>query len=151
MVQHNLLSPNKYKVVIERFPTVDMFTQRVPLPSVTLGSSMYYTNQDTDIKLPGDKIEYEDLIISLLVDKDLNGIIEILKWIQSAATSDNHMDMLSQISIQTLTNNSNANRKITFYNCFPQTMSNILFDVSETEDNPPSIDAIFKYSHYTIT
>lgn len=147
----DLLSPNKFKIVIGRFPKVDFFTQRVPLPTITLGRTIKTTNREVDIKYPGDKLEYEDLIVSILIDEGLEGYEEIHKWMNEAALAEDDNDFFSDMSILVLTNNSNKNKTFTFHNCFPQTIGNILFDTTATEDQPLSVDVIFNFSHFTIT
>lgn len=148
----NLLSPNKYQVVISKFPNVNYFTQRVPIPTVTLGQAVQATNQEVDIKWPGDKLEFEDLILSVMMDENLAGYQEIYDWLFECASSEMHEDdVFSDISIIMLTNNSNKNKILKFHNAWPQTLGNILMDVTATEDQPLSTDIIFKYTHFTIT
>lgn len=148
----DLLSANKFFVVINRFPKINFYTQRIPIPNVTLGSSIYYTNQDVDIKVPGDKIEYDDLILSLLMDENLSGYIEIYDWLRACANSEleEKDDLYSTLSIIFLTNNSQKNITFKFHNCFPYAIGGSGIDVSESEDQPLTMDVIFKYSHFTI-
>lgn len=145
------LSVNKYKILIHKYPNVEFFAQRIPIPTVTLGSTIQFTNREHDIKIPGDKVEYEDLIVSFIVDENMDTFKEILDWLQMAAADElAHDEIFSDISIISLTNNSNANKIFKFYNAWPQTITNILLDVTTTEDQPPTVDVIFKYTHFTL-
>lgn len=147
----DLLSPNRFQVVIAKYPNVTYFAQRVPIPSVNLGTTHQFTNQEVDIKLPGDKIEYDDLLISFIIDEDVASFAEILRWIQDAAGSElSPQDLMTDLSIVILTNNSNKNKTFKFYNAFPYSISNIMLDVTVSEDQPLTADVMFKYTHFTI-
>lgn len=147
----DLLSTNRFRVVIGRFPSVNYFTQRVPIPSIVLGQTRQFTNAPEDIKWPGDKIEYDDLLISFIIDENLAGMVEIIAWIQQAGSSEMGADVFSDITIVTLTNNSNANKTFTFHNAWPQTVSSFTLDTTQNEDQPLTADVIFKFSHFTLT
>lgn len=145
------LSPNKFEIVMTRFPGVQFFTQRVPIPSWTLGQVRRPTNRDKDITYPGDKIEFEDLILSLLLDENMQGFVEVFNWAKENVNVEYNDNTFSDISILIKNHSHNINRTITFYNCFPYNASTILLDATQAEDNPLSTDIIFKYTHYDIT
>lgn len=144
-----VLSPNKFKMVINRFPTTNFFVQSAIIPAITLGSAMQYTNSYADIKIPGDKVEFEDLIVTILIDQNILGYQQIFEWLSDAAKEE--LDFpYSDISIIALTGNSNYNKKFKFMNCFPYTLSNIVFDTRVAEDEPLTADIIFKYTDFII-
>jgi hypothetical protein len=73
-------SPTQFKFGIIKLPKVEYFCTAANIPGITLGS----TNQPTplkDIPIPGDKLDYDTLNISFLVDENLENYREIHGWL----------------------------------------------------------------------
>jgi len=73
-------SPTQFKFSIIKLPKVEYFCTAANVPGITLGS----TSQTTplkDIPIPGDKVDYDTLNISFLVDEYLENYREIHGWI----------------------------------------------------------------------
>jgi hypothetical protein len=148
----DLLQTNKFQVVIERFPAIEYYTQQVPIPGFSIGTPVQYTNNRYDLKRAGDKIEFEDVIVSFLVDENLQSIRSLLEWTNLAVSSiDDEVTVYSDMSILLYTGNKAYNKRITFHNSFPYATSGTGLDITTPSDNPLSIDASFKYTHYTIS
>jgi len=149
VTNYNNLSPNKFKIVIDRFPGVNFFAQRVMVPDVSIGQTPIHTNRAVDYNVVGDKIVFADLIVSFLIDEDLKSYGEILNWIYKAG--DSELDApFCDLKIIALTNNSNSNRQFKFCNAFPHTLGSVLFDSTVSEDQPLSMDVMFKFSHFVL-
>ena len=72
-------SPTQFKFGIIKLPKVEYFCTAANIPGITLGS----TDQPTplkDIPIPGDKLSYDTLNISFLVDENLENYREIHGW-----------------------------------------------------------------------
>ena len=72
-------SPTQFKFGIIKLPKVEYFCTAANIPGTTLGSA----NQPTplkDIPIPGDKLDYDTLNISFLVDENLENYREIHGW-----------------------------------------------------------------------
>lgn len=149
-INRNLLSPNKFKIVIEKFPEVEFFTQRFPLPSVSIGKVQLYTNQNNDIPFPGDKLQYDDMVINLLMDEDMKAYQKIYDWMNTITEKDRatKAEMFSDITVYSLTNQSNKNRTLLFRNCFPWSLGAPQMDVSASEDQPVTFDVTFTYNDF---
>ena len=147
----NLFSPNKFIVTIDRFPKINIFLQRINVPDIYLNPVFQMSNREVDIKRPGDKLNYGSLIISFLLDENLETFKELKDWLKRATEEDlSNDEIFSDITIVTLTNNSNKNRTFKFYNCFPSSLSNILVDVSDRTDEPIIVDATFETTHFDL-
>ena len=73
-------SPNQFKFNITKLPKVEYFCTSVNVP----GISLYTTQQQTplkDIPLPGEKLTYGNLVMTFLVDEDLENFREIHGWL----------------------------------------------------------------------
>ena len=73
-------SPVQFRFKCSKLPLVEFFCQTANIPGIGLGE----TSLDTplrEIPIPGEKVTYQDLAISFLVDENLNNYKEIHDWI----------------------------------------------------------------------
>ena len=75
-------SPTQFRFLINQLPKVQYFTVTANVPGLTLGDATYATPLK-DIPLPGEKITYDDLTITFIVDENLENYIEIHNWLTS--------------------------------------------------------------------
>jgi len=146
-----LLSPNKFKIVLARYPNVNFFAQRVIIPDASIQGVLKYTGKFADYKVIGDKIEFGDLVISFILDEDMATLFELIDWMYRALNTELDSATRTDIKIMTLSNNLNKNKVITCHNCFPSTTGSVLLDATVSEDSPLSVDVSFKMSHFTIS
>ena len=82
-------SPVQFRFKCSKLPTVEFFCQTANIPGIGLGAA----DVDTPLKsipFPGDKVTYQDLAISFLVDENLNNYKEIHDWIIGLGAPQNH-------------------------------------------------------------
>ena len=73
-------SPTQFRFSIIKLPKVEYFATAANIPGIQLGQA----NQPTplkDIPIPGDKLEYDSLNITFLVDENLENYREIHGWL----------------------------------------------------------------------
>ena len=73
-------SPTQYRFSIIKLPKVEYFATAANIPGIQLGQA----NQPTplkDVPIPGDKLEYDNLNITFLVDENLENYREIHGWL----------------------------------------------------------------------
>ena len=73
-------SPTQFRFLINQLPKVEYFTTEANIPGITLGEGQFNTPLK-DIELLGDKLTYEDLAISFIVDENLENYIEMHTWL----------------------------------------------------------------------
>ena len=73
-------SPTQFRFVINQLPKVEYFTVAANVPGITLGSATYATPLK-DIPYPGEKLTYEDLTLTFIVDENLENYIEMHTWL----------------------------------------------------------------------
>ena len=73
-------SPVQFRFKCSKLPTVEFFCQSANIPGISIGSASMPTGLK-DIPIPGEKVSYQDLAISFLVDENLNKYKEIHDWI----------------------------------------------------------------------
>ena len=73
-------SPTQFRFLINQLPKVQYFTVAANIPGITLGEGVFNTPLK-DIPLLGDKLTYEDLTITFIVDENLENYIEMHTWL----------------------------------------------------------------------
>ena len=82
-------SPIQFRFKCTKLPLVEFFVQSANIPGISLGSAQQNTPL-IDVPLPGDKVTFNSLDISFLVDENLNNFKEIHDWILGLGFPDNH-------------------------------------------------------------
>ena len=73
-------SPTQFRFLINQLPKVQYFTVAANIPGLTLSENQYDTPLK-NIPLPGEKLEFEDLNITFIVDENLENYIELHEWL----------------------------------------------------------------------
>ena len=74
-------SPTQFKFSIIKLPKVEYFCTAVNIPGITLGGAVSQVTPLKDVPLPGDKLTYEPLQMTFLVDENLENFQEIHGWL----------------------------------------------------------------------
>ena len=72
-------SPTQFRFLINQLPKVQYFTTEANIPGITLGEGTFSTPLK-DLTLLGDKLSYDDLTISFIVDENLENYVELHNW-----------------------------------------------------------------------
>ena len=72
-------SPTQFKFGVIKLPKVEYFCTAANIPGISLGQASQPTPLK-DIPIPGDKLEYDNLNITFLVDENLENYREIHGW-----------------------------------------------------------------------
>jgi len=73
-------SPTQFKFVIDQIPKVEFFTTSANLPGISLGEIEMQT-PFKNIPLLGDRLTYDNLTVSFIVDEFLENYISIHEWL----------------------------------------------------------------------
>lgn len=144
----NLLSPNKFRLVIDgtRFSNTEFFCVEAPLPGMTLPEVPVGMGPNTAY-FSGDKMDYPALTFRVMVDEDLANYKEICKWMW-----DNQFkgyifhDMILQIYSSSL----NVAREIKFISCFPSSIGSVTFNVQNQGVDYLATDITFRFDRFEI-
>lgn len=74
-------SPTQFKFNILKLPKVEYFCTAVNIPGISLGGNITQATPLKDIPLPGDKLTYEPLNMTFIVDENLENFQEIHGWL----------------------------------------------------------------------
>jgi len=164
---YNILSPLAFRLDIERVPMATFFCQSVSVPGVTLGEIEQIT-PIINIPIPGDKMEFESLTATFLIDEDLANYLEIWNWMRAlgGVTSaeeyarrsvDGDMGitegggLISDATLTILTNSMNANKSVVFEDCFPTSLGALSLMTSADSIDAITCDVSFSFRDFIIT
>ena len=165
----NFLSPTGFKFTLERAKKVSYFCNQANIPSLDLGIATQPTYLK-DIPTPGDKIEFGDLNIRFLVDEDLGNYMELQKWIRGLGFPESLEEFEKLETDATLPSNYNnsadniysdgtlqiqnssfiPNFQVFFKDLWPQSLTTLSFDATDTDIDYFTAEVSFKYTIYQI-
>lgn len=82
--------PTKFKFSIVKLPKVEYFCTQVNLPGVSIADNYTQPTPFRDIPLPGEKLRYEPLSVTFLVDENLENYQEIHGWLRGLGFPGGH-------------------------------------------------------------
>ena len=168
------MSPVGFKLVLTKTPKVDFLCQSANIPQISMGTAIQ-PSYLKDIPVPGDKVLYDDLTVSFLVDEKMENYLAIHKWITGLGypESQGQYDQLrkddnrtnrgvvdkgdpryfefSDATLQVLNSNYKPSVLINFKDAFPTSLSTLDFDVTTRDYNYFTAQVTFKYTIYNIT
>ena len=164
----NFLSLVGFKFVLNRCPKVDFLCNSANLPSITLGVAEQ-ANYLRNIPVPGDKLQYDDLRITFMVDEDMENYLQLYQWMTSLGYPESinqYSELLnnkievddpndpsnerSDATIQVLSSNYNPSVSIKFKDVFPYQLSGVPFNATADEQAYYTAEAAFKYTLYDV-
>ena len=156
----NFLGQTGFRLVLDRTPTVNYFSQSASLPAISLGIANI-VNPLIDYPLPGEKLAFSAFNISFRVDEDLKNYIEIYNWLVglgSPSTTDQynrfknnsvHQSNLSDATLSILSSKYNPNIRVKFQKMFPESISELLFTSTGSDIEYLEATVSFRYSAAT--
>ena len=163
----NFLNPTGFKFILNRAPKVVFFSNQANIPGLTLGVTDQPTYL-TDIPVPGDKLQFQDLRLRFLVDEDLENYLEIQHWLRGLGFPDSlkeiydwqrsnpnapsgPLNYTSDGTMNVLTSSNTPNFKVKFLDMFPVSLSDLDFDATDSDIDYLTANVTFKYTIYNIT
>tara|TARA_R110002020_G_scaffold26411_2_gene85345 strand:- start:1448 stop:1954 length:507 start_codon:yes stop_codon:yes gene_type:complete len=157
----NFLGQTGFRLVLDRTPTMNYFSQSASLPGISIGTSNL-VNPLLDYPLPGEKLTFSPFTISFRVDEDMKNYIEIYNWLAGLGSpssanqyknfeaNSRNQSNLSDATLSILSSKYNPNLRIKFTNMFPESISELLFTTTASDIDYLEATVTFRYSLYTI-
>ena len=145
----NYLSPVNFEFQVNKLPKTRFFCTGVTLPGINFSEALHATTLAINSYLPGDRIEFDPLVVKFVVDEDMKNYQEVYNWIMQLGpgydTSDftslvdvkkniegkfssaNFEDMYSDATLIINTSSNNANVEFMFEDLFPTSLGSIEF------------------------
>jgi hypothetical protein len=148
----NLAKSTNYKLVIGAIPGVDLWLKTAMLPTISANEVPIPHPILGNKYVPTNTMIWAPLMVTFLVDEELNNYNEVLKWMNAAAGPDIHSRDSELTNLQTtgslhiLSNNKNATPVIyTFHNMFPTILGELQFNNESAEELLTDITLQFDY------
>jgi hypothetical protein len=157
---NNYLATNFFQLEITRLPLVTYFCQSVNLPSLNLTPVDQPVPFGTFPKRIGGRYNFEDMVVTFLVDEKMKNWIEVFRWMESIGNMEDYtkaiaatetMDFFSNITIRVMNSAYKEQYNIRFNNAFPIALTGIDFSSISTDNEPVVASATFTYDSYNIT
>lgn len=164
----NLLQPSGFKVTIDRryYDNIEFFAQSVLHPTVSLAAvSLPYKRVGT-VSVAGDKLEFSELQMNVLLDENMNSYIEIYRWLKRLVEQKqvNPGDMQIQrpfgdtaaitseadITISVLSSHNQPIRRLRYIDCVPTSLGDVSFEAAIGDVQPLVFPLSFRYSYFEI-
>lgn len=153
----NNLQKSKFKLVFAKVSNVEYFCQSVQLPGIS-SNPVPFNNPFATIKLTGDDLKYEPLVVNIILDEDLRTWTDIYDWIrgysfpheQKEYTIQARKGLYSDATLYFLTNSNEANIRFKFHNLFPFSISPVLMDSSSTGQETQVAQVQFTYQTFEV-
>jgi hypothetical protein len=163
-VNPNYLSICKFKFIIPKIPTCNYFVQEVTLPGIRIPSTIQQTPFQ-NLPLPGNKVMFDNLLISFIVDEDLRNYFEIVDWMfglaqikdfkRYASLKNEKTQLNSEFGglwddaiLFSLSSESNPNVNIKFRDCYPVGLSPITYRANVGEDQMIVANVSFDFAYF---
>ena len=163
----NFLNPTGFKFILNRAPKVVFFSNQTNIPGLNLGVAEQATYL-TDIPVPGDKLQFQDLTLRFLVDEDLENYLEIQHWLRGLGfpdslkeiydwqrsnpnAPDGPLNYTCDGTLNVLSSSNTPNFKVKFLDMFPVSLSDLDFDATDSDIDYLTASVTFKYTIYNIT
>jgi hypothetical protein len=156
-INSNLLESAKYLFVTHNLPNLNFFAQGLTFPSVN-GTEILQSTPLSDVYRAGDKIMYDPLTITFLVDEDLRVWEECANWLTGYTFPQNYSQykeqrrkgIYSDMSLLVLKNSWESNITFRFYNCFPTSVGPFTLNSSDGADAIMTTDVVFRFDTFSI-
>lgn len=153
----NLLEGTKYIFVSHNIPNLNFFATSITLPSVSVPEATQHTPLST-IYRAGDKMEYEPIRATFLVDEDHRVWEDIYNWMKGYSyphTQDEYKQQLKRgvyhdFSVLVLKNSYESNFSYRFHNAFPTFLGTIEMSTTKFADDVLQTDVILRYDTFEI-
>lgn len=166
----NFLSPSGFKLTVAGFKEIAFQCTNVTIPGISTGNATQATPFN-DIAIVGDKLQYEDLEITFLIDEDFLNYSLIHNWlvgmtypqkstqwrdfVQEMTDKDfkrRYDDFIEQIDIylDILNSNYNTTFKAHFVDAFPVSITPVEFSTELSDIQYLTATARFKYTYFKL-
>lgn len=161
-INGNFLMNNGYQLVIPKFPHVQFFANSFTFPSISLPANRV-ENPYIRINVPGEKMEYDPISVTFIVDEDMNNYEEVYKWMGSISFDTDNSKFTTyegrnegqelgqqDIKVMMLTGKGNVNRVITFIDAIPVALSGFEMTQQDATTNFVMATVTFEYTNFII-
>ncbi len=135
------INPTKFQLVFPKMPYLQVFCNTIIVPNINLGTA----NQGStflDLKHPGEKLYYQNLECTFLVDSEMKNYRQLHDWMKRISVEGYNSDVVADAKLLI---NNNA---ITFQDVYPVSLGTFILDATATDIQFPSCQITFAYNKF---
>ena len=138
-----------FKLEIPGFPHLNYFVQMTELPGLTMsGVDTPWSNNATN--MPSNRIEYDPLNVTMLVDEEYQNYDSIRMWMTEIIKTEPVLNAMKDITLHILNSNKNNIAAIKFYRAYPTMVAAIPLESSTGDTQPITCALTFRYQFYEL-
>ena len=122
------------------------------IPGVSLNAAIQATPH-RDLRVPGDKMQWDPLVIKFIVNEDLTNWLEAFNWLVSIGAPQDYSQYeglgFQDATVTIYDSHNNVSRRVKFTDCIPVSLSQIDFSSQEAETDYKYCTLVLEYSHYS--
>lgn len=150
----DFLYSNRSNMVIAELPGFEFNMQSWQIPGLQLQSARMETPFST-VKFSGDKITFEELTVSFIVDEKLSNWKALYDWIKGVGFPESHDQYkakrvaYSDATVFVYSNLNNLLVAVKYHNLHPISLSSIDFSTQDAESVVKTTTVTFEYDYFT--
>lgn len=159
------LSSGGFKLSIQKAPSVEFWCNEANLPGMSISAAVQAT-PFSQIRTPGETIDYDTLNVQFLIDSNMENYYEIWNWIYGLGFPESYTDfqnlldaddrgmtgnaarIISDGSLTILNNSFNPVRTIQFIDMWPTSISTLQLQATNSDVVYLAAQATFNFSHW---
>lgn len=165
--------PTKFQLVFDRIANTVFYCTSVNIPGLDLGTTLQAT-PFIDLNVPGDKITFEPLSVTFLVDSKYYAWTDIHQWITGVGFPERfeqYKNLLADSRRPRMANNAttgirppysdaslivyssknNPILRFSFKDCYPVSLGAVNLSYQLDPTKPITVTSTFNFSYFTIT
>lgn len=166
--QYKFLEKSRFQLVINRMPNVAFYAIAANIPNVSVGTSTQPT-PFRDLPVTGTKPDFDNLVVTFLVDEKMINFIEVFEWIKGYSRMGNidnienflsqnplrsaslkEFDLISDMDLLILTPEGCQVARVVYKNAFPISLSGLDFTTTIDGVEYQTATVTITYSDYDI-
>lgn len=152
-INRNPAIGTSFKLEIPGFEEVNYFVQTVELPGVTMsGVDSPYQKFATNV--PSNRMEFDPLNCTFLVDEDFTNYEELYGWMLDITRTEPvaaaETGMMKNLTLHLTNSNKNSIIAVKFHRAYPTMLSPLPLESSTTDAVPIVCNAMFRYQAFEI-
>lgn len=162
----NLLQANKFQLTFKRLPSSVFFCQDVEIPGLSTSPVDKPTPFSSQFS-PGDKLTYDPLNLSILVNEDMNSWKEIHTWMRAMAFPTEFTEyqnlqglyenegrgrfyQFSDAILTVLSSSNNPIVRFKFIEAFPMAMGALKMSTTLSPNDVLTVPVTIRYNYFNI-
>lgn len=146
---YNTAYASNFRIEFLNSPRLNYFVQSVSIPGISaMGPETPTKGHNTFFQ--ADRIEYDPLNITFLVDENFENYLYLFAWIKRDVETERPSQFQQDATLHILTNNKTQNLVVKYYGMFPQMLGSIDLENAVNDSPVLTCSCTFRYQYFRI-